>query len=225
MIKRSKKPKKQFAKTERHSPLRRLKWWLRAKWRWFLQLKWWQKILLTGGPLLLILLVIPLLTYFYFALTMGDMEQLMNRNNTGVVLKDVHGEVFYSTGTARHRDIVPLENIAETTQQALIASEDKNFYDHRGFSVLSTLRAVYGYVFSGGGEFGGSTLTQQLAKMTLLSSERGFLRQYQAFSVAVAIERSYAKDEIITMYLNAAYFGNNSFGIEQAAKGARCCPG
>lgn len=141
----------------------------------------------------------------------------MNRNNTGVVLKDIHGEVFYSTGTARHRDIVPLENIAKTTQQALIASEDKNFYDHRGFSVLSTLRAVYGYVFSGGGEFGGSTLTQQLAKMTLLSSERGFLRQYQAFSVAVAIERSYTKDEIITMYLNAAYFGNNSFGIDQAA--------
>ena len=173
--------------------------------------------MLIGGPLLVIILIIPLLTFFYFALTMGDMEQLMNRNNTGVVLKDVHGEVFYSTGTARHRETIPLENIAKTTQQALIASEDKNFYDHRGISILSTLRAVYGYVFSGGGEFGGSTLTQQLAKMTLLSSERGFLRQYQAFSVALAIEQRYTKDEILTMYLNTAYFGNNSFGIEQAA--------
>jgi membrane peptidoglycan carboxypeptidase len=142
VITRSKKPKKHYAKRQRHSPLTRLKWWLRAKWRWFLQLKWWQKTLLIGGPLLVIILIIPLLTFFYFALTMGDMEQLMNRNNTGVVLKDVHGEVFYSTGTARHRETIPLENIAKTTQQALIASEDKNFYDHRGISILSTLRAV-----------------------------------------------------------------------------------
>lgn len=178
----------------------------------------WKKFMLIGGPLLLFVLVIPLLTFAYFALTIGDMETLMNRNNTGIVLKDVNGEVFYSTGTAQHRELVPLDQIAKSTQQALIASEDKNFYEHRGFSLLATLRAVYGFVFSGGGEFGGSTLTQQLAKMTLLSSERGFLRQYQAFSVAVAIEQRYDKDEILAMYLNAAYFGNNSFGIEQAAR-------
>lgn len=210
--------KKQYAKANRHSPLRRLKWWLRDKWRWFKQLKWWQKTLLVGGPLIVILLIIPLLTFAYFALTMGDMEQLMNRNNTGVVLKDVNGETFYSTGTAEHRDVVPLDKIAKSAQQALVASEDRNFYEHGGFSILSTLRAVYGYIFSGGGEFGGSTLTQQLAKMTLLSGERGILRQYQAFSVAVAIEQRYDKDEILAMYLNATYFGNNSFGIEQAAK-------
>ena len=149
---------------------------------------------------------------------MGDIEQLMNRNNTGVVLKDIHGEVFYSVGTAQHREAVPLDKIAKSTRDALVASEDKSFYEHRGVSILSTLRAVYGYIFSGGGEFGGSTLTQQLAKMTLLSSERGFLRQYQAFSVALAIEQRYSKDEILMMYLNSAYFGNNSFGIEQAAR-------
>ena len=212
------KKKRQYAKKDRHSPLRRLKWWFRERWRWFKQLKCWQKVLLIAGPLLVILLVIPLLTFAYFALTMGDMEEVMNRNNTGVVLKDVSGEVFYSTGTAEHRDIVPLDKIAKSAQNAVIASEDRNFYEHGGFSVLSTLRAVYGYIFSGGGEFGGSTLTQQLAKMTLLSGERGFLRQYQAFSVAVAIEQRYDKDEILAMYLNAAYFGNNSFGIEQAAK-------
>ena len=107
--------------------------------------------MLVGGPLIVILLIIPLLTFAYFALTMGDMEQVMNRNNTGIVLKDIHGETFYSTGTAEHRDLVPLDQIAKSTQQALIASEDKNFYEHRGFSVLATLRAVYGYVFSGGG--------------------------------------------------------------------------
>ncbi len=167
---------------------------------------------------MLVALIIPLLTFFYFATTMGDVEQLMNRNNTGVVLKDVNNKVFFSTGTAQHRELIPADQIAASTRQALVASEDKNFYEHSGVSILSTLRAVYGYIFSGGGEFGGSTLTQQLAKMTLLSSERGFLRQYQAFSVALAIEQRYDKDEILAMYLNTAYFGNSSFGIEQAAR-------
>ena len=210
--------RKRLLKRQRHSVTRRLKWWLRDRWRWFKALKWWQKALLIGGPIALVALVIPLLTFAYFALTMGDMEQLMNRNNTGVVLKDISGETFYSTGTAEHRELIPLEQISPYMQKAVIASEDKNFYDHGGISILSTLRAVYGYVFSGGGEFGGSTLTQQLAKMTLLNRERGFLRQYQAFSVAVAIEERYTKDEILEMYLNAVFFGNNSFGIEQAAR-------
>lgn len=210
--------KKRLLKRQRHSFVTRTKWWLRDKWRWFRDLKWWQKTLLIGGPLFTIVLVIPLLTFAYFALTMGDMEQVMNRNNTGVVLKDIHGETFYSIGTAEHRALLPLDQISPYVQKAVVASEDRNFYEHGGVSILSTLRAVYGYVFSGGGEFGGSTLTQQLAKMTLLSTERGFLRQYQAFSVAVAIEQRYSKDEILAMYLNAAYFGNNSFGIEQAAK-------
>ena len=210
--------KKRLLKRQRHPITRRLKWWLRDRWHWFKALKWWQKTLLIGGPIALVVLVIPLLTFAYFALTMGDMEQLMNRNNTGVVLKDISGETFYSTGTAEHRELIPLDRISPYMQKAVIASEDKNFYNHGGISILSTLRAVYGYVFSGGGEFGGSTLTQQLAKMTLLNRERGFLRQYQAFSVAVAIEERYTKDEILEMYLNAVFFGNNSFGIEQAAR-------
>lgn len=212
------KKKKRIFKRQRHSVFTRTKWWLRDKWRWFRRLTWWQKTLLIGAPILLFVVVIPLLIFAYFALTMGDMETLMNRNNTGVVLKDIHGETFYSSGTAEHREIIPLDKISPYVKDAVVASEDKNFYDHGGVSVLSTFRAVYGYVFSGGGEFGGSTLTQQLAKMTLLSTERGFLRQYQAFSVAIAIEQRYTKDEILAMYLNAVYFGNNSFGIEQAAR-------
>lgn len=214
-MKRQKKP---HNSQKRHSPLRRIKWYLRSKWRWFKGLSWQKKTLFISVPVLLIVLVIPLLSFLYFSMTMGDMETLMNRNNTGIVLKDQKGEVFYSTGTAKHRNIVPLSDISPYAQKAVIASEDKNFYEHSGVSILSTFRAVYGYVFSRGGSFGGSTITQQLAKMTLLSSERSVLRQYQAFSVALAIERRYSKDEILEMYLNSVYFGNNSFGIEQASR-------
>lgn len=203
---------------KRRSPLRRVKWWFRARWRWFLALKRWQQVLFVAGPLLVFALIIPLLTFLYFALTIGDVEQLMNRNNTGVVLRDVNGKTFYSTGTAEHREMIPIDKISDNVRDAVIASEDRRFYEHGGVSVLSTLRAVYGYALSGGGEFGGSTITQQLAKMTLLSSERSFLRQYQAFSVAMAIEQRYTKDEILAMYLNTAYFGNRAFGIDRAAE-------
>lgn len=209
---------KRLARRQRHSPATRSRWWLRRRFEWFRNLRWWQKVLLIATPVVLIAVVIPLLMFAYFALTMGDMENLMNRNNTGVVLRDKDGNTFYSTGTADHREAVPLDRIAKSTKDALIASEDKNFYEHGGVSVLGTLRAVYGYVLSGGGEFGGSTLTQQLAKVTVLSTDRGFLRQYQAMSVAVAIEQRYSKDEILQMYLNTVYFGENAFGVEQAAK-------
>lgn len=185
---------------------------------WFRNLKRWQKIAVIVGPIVAVMILIPLMTYFYFARDISDKERLMNRNNTGVVLTDIHDTVIYQSGRAKHREMVPLNEMNDTTKEALLASEDRNFYEHDGFSVLSTLRAVYGYVLGGGQSFGGSTLTQQLAKITVLSQERSFMRQYQAFSVAVAIESTYTKDEILEMYLNSAFFGGSAFGIEDAAK-------
>lgn len=208
--------------TQRISPLKRAKWQARkakGRFEWFRRLSWKKKLALIGIPLLVILVIIPLLTYLYFARDISDQDRLMNRNNTGVVLYDNTGKnVVFSTGHAEHRDLVPLESISKPMRDAVIASEDKDFYKHGGFSILSTLRAVYGYVITGGKAYGGTTITQQLAKITLLSSNRSFLRQYQAFSVAVAIENTYSKDQILAMYLNSVFFGENAFGIEDAAK-------
>lgn len=175
--------------------------------------------MVVGGAFAGILILTPILTYFYFARDISDMDRLMNRNNTGIVIYANDGKTeLYSTGRAAHREIVPLDKISEPMKKAVVASEDKDFYRHKGFSILSTLRAVYGYIVNRGGGFGGSTITQQLAKITLLSSNRSFLRQFQAFSVAVAIENTYTKDQILDMYLNSVYFGENAFGIEDAAK-------
>ncbi len=205
--------------TRRVTPAQHVKRKVKHRFRWWRKLSWKKRILFIGGPLLAVLVLIPLLTYLYFARDISDMDRLMNRNNTGIVLYASDGKTeVYSTGRAEHRDLVPLDKISTPVKEALIASEDKDFYEHGGFSILSTLRAVYGYVLNGGGSFGGSTITQQLAKITVLSSDRSFLRQYQAFSIAVAIENTYSKDEILQMYLNSVYFGENAFGIEQAAK-------
>lgn len=175
--------------------------------------------MLIGIPILAFFVIIPALTYLYFVRDISDIDRLMNRNNTGIVVYANDAKtVIYSEGSAAHHNLVPIENISTDIQNALIASEDKNFYKHNGFSVLSTIRAVYGYVVGGGKAYGGSTITQQLAKITLLGSNRSFLREYQAFSVAVAIENSYTKEQILNMYLNSAYFGEGAFGVEDAAK-------
>ena len=100
----------------------------------------------------------------------------------------------------------------------MISSEDKNFYQHGGFSVRALLGAVLSNVTSGGEGGGGSTLTQQLVKNTLLSSERSFLRKYQELFMAMAVDKEYTKAEILDMYLNSVYYGEGAFGIDEAAK-------
>ena len=198
------------------SPHRRPKWTPPGKLGEFVT--WWRglpakkKALFIVLPILAFLIIVPVVTYIMLANDIKDPERLMNRNNTGIVLQDASGKAFYSVGRAEHRSDVALANISDSMKKALIASEDKDFYKHGGFSPLSILRAL---VTRTGG---GSTLTQQLVKNTLLSDEHSYFRKYQELFMAIAVEQNYSKDQILAMYLNSVYFGENAFGVEEAAK-------
>ena len=205
-------------KYTRVSPVRRAKRAGRRQWRWWRNLSKKQKILVIALPIVAFLILVPLGTYIYFYNDIADQERLMNRNNTGIVMVDRNGEKFFSFGRAEHRKMVPLTEISGNVKNALIAAEDKDFYKHSGFSIEGILRAVYGTVTSQEAYGGGSTLTQQLAKNTLLSADRSFLRKYQELAVSIAIEQRYSKDQILEMYLNSVFFGGTTFGIEDAAK-------
>lgn len=198
--------------TKQKSRFARVKAWSHRRWLWFKKLSLFKKILVVAAPFIALLIIIPIVTYLYYAHDISDQERLMNRNNTGVVLLDKEGEAFYSVGRAEHRNLVPLDEISDHMKNALIASEDKNFYEHGGFSIVGYARAF----ITGVG--GGSTLTQQLAKNTLLSSKHSYLRKYQELFISIAIERQYTKDEILDMYLNSVFYGENTFGIEEAAE-------
>jgi 1A family penicillin-binding protein len=188
-------------------------------WLWFTQLSRKKKIAVIAVPILAFLILTPLLTYMYYANDISDQERLMNRNNTGVALLDKNNEVFYSIGRAKPHELTPLDQISDTTKKALLASEDKDFYNHAGFSVISIMKALYSNIASRDATgYGGSTLTQQLAKNTLLTANQTFLRKYQELAISVAIEQQYSKDQILDMYLNSVYFGENAFGIKDAAK-------
>ncbi len=183
-----------------------------GRFAWFWNLSRKKKIMLIATPLLAFLILTPLITYLLLANDIKDPERLMNRNNTGLALTDVNGKAFYSVGRAERRELVKLDSISKDMKNALIASEDKDFYKHGGFNVLSIVRALFTRVG------GGSTLTQQLVKNTLLSDDHSYLRKYQELFMAVAVEQNYSKDQILEMYLNSVYFGENAFGIEEAAR-------
>jgi len=178
---------------------------------WFLRRSWPKRIALIASAAFIVLIAIAVATYFIYANDIKDPERLMNRNNTGIVITDMNGKAIYSVGRAEHRNVIKLADISPNMKNALIASEDKDFYKHGGFNLLSTIRAL----FTGVG--GGSTLTQQLAKNTILSDQHSLLRKWQELAVSVAIEQTYSKDQILEFYLNSVYFGENSFGIEDAA--------
>lgn len=189
------------------------------RWLWFKGLSKFKKTLVIATPILAFLIITPIATYFYYANAISDPDRLMNYNNTGVVLLDKNDQPFYSFGTANRGERLGLDKISDYTEKALISSEDKNFYKHGGFSLVSIIGAMLANLRSGDATaYGGSTLTQQLAKNTLLSNNQTFLRKYQELTVSLAIEQKYSKDEILDLYLNSVYYGEGAFGIGNAAK-------
>lgn len=127
------------------------------------------------------------------------------------VLYDVYGDI--------QRTIVPLDKINTNIQQATIAIEDAEFYQHSGIKPRAILRAVYVNFTSGGYAQGGSTITQQVVKNALLSQEKTVTRKVKEWILAIKLERVKSKNEILELYLNDAPYGGNIVGVEEASMG------
>lgn len=112
---------------------------------------------------------------------------------------------------------VTLEEISPEMQQAVISTEDKRFYNHRGFDIIGIARAAVGYILNGEIVGGGSTLSQQLAKNSFLTNEQNLVRKMKELFLALEIEKTYTKDQILEMYLNHSYFGRGVYGVEDAS--------
>src|SRR5205807_7104552 len=100
----------------------------------------------------------------------------------------------------------------------VIAAEDRNFYQHGAVDVPSTARAVWVDLTSRGLNQGGSTITQQLVKIQLLTPEKSVPRKVHELVLAIGLEQRFSKDQILTMYLNRVYFGHGAYGIGAAAR-------
>ncbi len=113
---------------------------------------------------------------------------------------------------------VDLKNVPEHVKEAFLAIEDPGFFEHHGFSLRGIARAAWNDFTSGSIREGGSTITQQLVKISFLTPEKTFQRKIQELILSVQLERHYAKEEILEMYLNNIYFGEGAYGIQAASQ-------
>ncbi len=116
------------------------------------------------------------------------------------------------------RIVVKSEEIADVMKQAIVAVEDRRFFEHRGVDIRGIARAVWQDLRNRAVVEGGSTITQQFVKNAYVKSSRSFERKLKEAALAWQLEQQWPKDRILTAYLNTIYFGNGAYGIEQASR-------
>src|SRR4029450_7665587 len=112
---------------------------------------------------------------------------------------------------------VTLEQVPEVLVQAVLAAEDRDFFEHRGVDPVGIARAAWQDIRGGTASQGGSTITQQYVKTVYLSNERTVTRKIKEAVLAIKLEQELSKEEILERYLNAIYFGRGSYGVGTAA--------
>jgi len=166
---------------------------------------------------LVVLMIIGVVVLSYIAYTLPSPEKIVRQEGFSTKILDRNGVVLYDIYQDQKREPVKFEDVPDYLKEATIAIEDKNFYKHEGFDLLGIIRG-FSKIFTQGRAEGGSTLTQQLVKNVLLTSERSILRKVKEFVLAIQIEKKYSKDQILLMYLNEAPYGGTSWGVQSASE-------
>ena len=181
---------------------------------------WWRAALTVVGVLIAIVVIASgVLTGMAvaFARRMPDVSALYTPPSEATRIYASNGELIASL-FRENRDLVPLSDIPEVLQYAVIAIEDDRFFQHHGVDVRGTTRAVWRNVRAGEILEGGSTITQQLARNLFLTQKRVVSRKLAEIVLALEIERRLTKQEILERYLNQVYFGQGAYGVEMAAR-------
>jgi penicillin-binding protein 1A len=164
----------------------------------------------TGALMLMLALAIPA-----FRETSDD--DWLKKSELAVSFLDRYGNEVGSRGI-RHNDSIPLEEFPDHLIKAVLATEDRRFYEHFGIDLAGTARALTANARAGGVVQGGSSITQQLAKNLFLSNERTIERKVKEAFLAMWLETHLSKNEILKLYLDRAYMGGGAFGVDGAAQ-------
>ncbi|RWR04067.1 PBP1A family penicillin-binding protein [Siminovitchia fortis] len=130
---------------------------------------------------------------------------------------DMNNKKIMDVAGEEYRKMVPLDQVPKSVQNAFLSVEDVRFWDHHGIDFKRIAGATVANIKEGFGVEGGSTITQQLVKMSFLSPEKTIERKVQEAYLALKLERKYTKEEILEMYLNKVYFGEGAYGVATAA--------
>src|SRR5581483_3543592 len=172
----------------------------------------------TRYVIILLLLLAAGLFYFYILKDLPSPTKLAENNTPqSTQIFDRNGILLYTIYGQKNQIFTPLPKIPKSLQEATISIEDKNFYNHGAIYLKAILRSVVSIVTHNELQ-GGSTLTQQLVKNSLLSPERTIPRKIKEVVLSFATEVIYPKDKILEMYLNQSPYGGTAWGVEAASE-------
>jgi 1A family penicillin-binding protein len=178
--------------------------------------KWFARIGVALGALLIVASV------YYLSLLRGlpsaDEFGRMRQMNEATTVYDGQDRLVFTIFKEQRID-VPLDEMAPSLVQAVVAIEDQRFYDHGGFDPFRIVSAALADLRLARAAQGASTITQQLARQSFLSTDKTIRRKLQELILAERIERRYTKAEILELYLNKIYFGDGYYGVEAASRG------
>lgn len=176
--------------------------------------KFWRRYQLTKILMILVgLMVLTVGGYLFFLAKTANVGDLQEALKATTIIYDKDGAEA-GTLSGQKGTYVELDAISDNLENAVIATEDRSFYKNSGINYQRTILAVLTLGRSGGG----STITQQLAKNAFLTQEQTISRKAREYFLALEINKKYSKQEILTMYLNNAYFGNGVWGVEDASQ-------
>jgi penicillin-binding protein 1A len=167
----------------------------------------------------LIVMVAGVLGYFAFTMDLPGIDALKDyRPSISSRVYDDKNELI-DEFFLEDRKLVRIAEVPKVVIQAFVAAEDSRFFEHKGFDLLSIFRAVFKNLEAGHIIQGGSTITQQVAKMMYLSPERKYTRKFKEAILAYKIDKYLSKQEILNLYLNQIYLGHGTYGVESASLG------
>ncbi len=157
------------------------------------------------------------LLFAWFSRDLPKPGQVVRRDGFSTRIFDRNGLLLYDLFESERHIPLSINDVPDTLKKATVAIEDKDFYKHGGFDIMTLVRIPYNLVFRQR-VVGGSTLTQQLVKNVLLTNERSLPRKFKELVLSLQIERTFTKDQILEMYLNEAPYGGASRGAGTAAE-------
>lgn len=181
-----------------------------------------QKLVLNGLIVIIGLIVVGFLFSFvlfaWYARGLPSPGKLSQSKGNSTIFYDRDGKVLYEMYKDKNRVPVAFDQISEYLKKATVSIEDKDFYNHKGISERGMLRAAFN-IMTGKSLQSGSTITQQLIKISLLDSRQTASRKIREVILAMEVERRYSKNQILEMYLNEAPYGGTFYGVGSASMG------
>jgi len=180
--------------------------------------RWLRRVLLALALGIVIAVIAGGVVYAQIVKDLPDPGAPLKGRDQTTTIVDRNGKLITKLFAEQNRTDVPLEKIPAGLRQAVIATEDQRFYEHKGVDPLGILRALWVDLRNPSAMHGGSTITQQYVKIAIVTPERTLKRKIMEATLAYRLEKEFSKDQILALYLNTIYFGHGSYGVQTAAQ-------